>query len=235
LCREQVVAQAEEMAARYQARPKGAETRADDDAFSAMQHARVVQNAEEYFRVLFEGGPTSWNQRDRHMGQTLESIVAHLEAQGRTPKVVVWAHNTHSGDARVTEMGAGGELNVGQLMREAYGERSFLLGFTTYAGTVLAAEEWDAPGRVRRLNPALPESYSGLFHRVGIPAFLLTFRNRPGLAQALAEPRLERAVGVIYAPRTERQSHYFNAILTRQFDAVIHVDSTTAVTPVRTR
>ncbi|HEX8317074.1 erythromycin esterase family protein [Longimicrobium sp.] len=236
LCREQAVAQAAEMEERYQAHPHvGADTRADDELFSAMQHARVVRNAEEYYRVMFEGGPTSWNQRDRHMAQTLESIVTHLEAQGKTPKVVVWAHNTHSGDARMTEMGSGGELNVGQLMRQAYAERSFLVGFTTYAGTVLAAEEWDAPGRLRRLNPALPESYSGLFHRTGLPAFLLTFRGREELSRVLGEPRLERAVGVIYAPRTERQSHYFNAVMSKQFDAVIHVDSSTAVTPLRIR
>jgi erythromycin esterase-like protein len=118
-------------------------------------------------------------------------------------------------------------------MRERYAERAVLVGFTTYAGTVLAAEEWDQPVRVRELRPALPESYSGLFHRTGIPAFLLPFRNRPEVSRALAGPRLERAVGVIYLPRTERASHYFTAHMPRQFDAVIHVDSTTALTPLR--
>ena len=234
-CQDEAAEQVGELEQRYAARAPGADPRAGDDLFSALQHARAVVGGEAYFRVLYQGGAASWNARDRHMAQTLEHLVDHLQARGQTPKVVVWAHNTHSGDARLTEMGAGGELNVGQLMRERYAQQSVLVGFTTYHGTVLAAEEWGAPGRVRRLNPAVPESYSALFHRTGIPAFLLTFRGRDALAQALAGPRLERAVGVLYLPRTERQSHYFRAQLSRQFDAVIHVDSTTAVTPLPVR
>ncbi len=213
----------------------GGDVAAQDERFSALQNARAVAGGEAYWRAQWEGGPASWNARDRHMAITLEHLIGHLQAQGRTPKVVVWAHNTHAGDARLTEMGAGGEWNVGQLMREAFAGESILVGFTTYQGTVLAAEEWDAPGRVRRLNPALPESFSGLFHRTGIPAFLLTFRGREELSRAMGEPRLERAVGVVYMPSTERQSHYFTAMLSRQFDAVIHVDSSTAVTPLPRR
>ncbi|HEX2077712.1 MAG TPA: erythromycin esterase family protein [Longimicrobium sp.] len=230
-CQDEAEAQVQEMERLYAAGGGGAH--AADERFSALQNARVVAGGEAYWRAQWEGGPASWNARDRHMAMTLEHLADHLAAQGRPPKIVVWAHNTHSGDARLTEMGEGGEWNVGQLMRQAFTGEAILVGFTTYHGTVLAAEEWDAPGRVRRLNAALPESYSALFHRTGIPAFLLTFRGREELSAALGEPRLERAVGVVYLPRTERQSHYFTAILSRQFDAVIHVDSTTAVTPLR--
>ena len=231
-CEDEAAEQVAEMEQRYAARTPGADPRAEDALFSTLQHARAVQGGEAYFRVLYHGGPASWNARDAHMARTLEHLVDHLEARGRTPKVVVWAHNTHSGDARETQMGEGGEHNVGQLMRERYGPLAVLVGFTTHHGTVLAAEEWDAPGRVRQLRPARPESYSGLFHATGIPVFLLTFRGNEPLARALAGPRMERAVGVIYAPATELQSHYFMAELSRQFDAVIHVDSTTAVTPL---
>jgi erythromycin esterase-like protein len=234
-CEDEAAEQVAALEQRYAARTPGADARAEDELFSALQHARAVQAGEAYFRVLYHGGPASWNARDAHMAQTLEHLVDHLEARGQTPKVVVWAHNTHSGDARLTQMGEGGEHNVGQLMRERYGAQSVLVGFTTYTGRVLAAEEWDAPGRVRDLRPARPDSYSGLFHRTGIPAFLLPFRGNDALRQALARPRLERAVGVVYAPQTELQSHYFYARLGEQFDAVIHVDSTTAVTPLPMR
>lgn len=232
-CEDEAALQVATMEARYAARTPGADPRAEDALFSALQHARAVAGGEAYFRVLYQGGAASWNARDSHMARTLEHLVDHLEARGQTPKVVVWAHNTHAGDARLTEMGAGGELNVGQLMRERYAEQSLLVGFTTYTGTVLAAEGWDEPGRVRRLTTAFPESYAGLFHRNGIPAFLLIFRGREELSAAMGEPRLERAVGVVYAPQSERESHYFIARMSRQFDAVIHVDTTSAVTPIR--
>ena len=232
-CQDEAAEQVAEMEQVYAA--GGGDAAARDERFSALQNARAVAGGEAYWRAQWEGGPASWNARDRHMAMTLEHLAGHLQAQGRTPKVVVWAHNTHAGDARLTQMGQGGEWNVGQLMRQAFEDESILVGFTTYHGTVLAAEEWDAPGRVRRLNPALPESFSGLFHRTGIPAFLLTFRGREALSAAMGEPRLERAVGVVYMPSTERQSHYFTAMLSRQFDAVIHVDSSTAVTPLPRR
>lgn len=231
-CEDEAAAQVQELEQLY---ARGGDARGRDELFSVLQNARAAAGGEAYWRAQWEGGPASWNARDRHMANTLEHLVDHLAAQGRTPRIVVWAHNTHAGDARVTEMGEGGEWNVGQLMRQTYADASLLVGFTTYHGTVLAAEEWDAPGRVRRLNPALPESFSGLFHRTGIPAFLLTFRGREELSRAMGEPRLERAVGVVYSPRTERQSHYFTAMMSRQFDAVIHVDSTTAVTPLPIR
>jgi erythromycin esterase-like protein len=232
-CEDETSAQVQEMEALY--KRGGGDVRAQDERFSALQNARIAAGGEAYWRAQWEGGPAGWNARDRHMAMTLEHLVDHLAASGRTPKIVVWAHNTHSGDARLTSMGAAGEWNVGQLMRVAYEGESILVGFTTYQGTVLAAEGWDQPGRVRRLNPALPESFSALFHRTGLPAFLLTFRGREELSRAMGEPRLERAVGVVYMPRTERQSHYFTAMMSRQFDAVIHVDSSTAVTPLPIR
>ncbi|HEX8393433.1 MAG TPA: erythromycin esterase family protein [Longimicrobium sp.] len=229
-CQAQAEQVAARMAARHAARAPGMDREA---SFAALQHARVVQNAEEYFRLLYQGGESTWNRRDQHMAETLDAILAHLAEQGRTPRVVVWAHNTHSGDARHSDMGERGELSVGQVMRERHDGHTVLIGFTTYGGTVMAAEEWDAPGRVRRLNPGWPESYAGLFHQTGIPAFFLPFRGNAELSAALAGPRLERAVGVVYAPATELQSHYFPARLPQRFDAVIHIDSTTAVTPVR--
>jgi erythromycin esterase-like protein len=146
---------------------------------------------------------------------------------------VAWAHNSQVGDARATDAVLRGELNLGQLLRERHGISAFLVGFLTHGGTVVAADQWDAPGRVRTLRPALPESYSGLLHSVGIGEGLLLLRRGEPAAKLLSQPRLERAVGVIYAPATERQSHYFRADLPRQFDAVIYFDRTTALTPLR--
>ena len=205
---------------------------AADDFFSAEQNARLVKNAEEYYRSMFRGRVSSWNLRDRHMAETLGNLVRHLESKGREAKVVVWAHNSHLGDARFTDMGRGGELNLGQLARQMFGEeRAFLLGFTTYAGTVTAADNWDEPAQRKRVRPGLRGSYEELFHEVGIPRFLLDLR-RGDVAGALAEPRLERAIGVIYRPETERMSHYFNCELSHQFDAVIHLDETRALEPL---
>ncbi len=201
--------------------------------FSALQNARVVMNGEEYYRTMYTGGTSSWNLRDRHMADSLEALAAHLAAQGKPPKVVVWAHNTHAGDARVTEMGEAGEWNVGQLMRQRQSGHSVLVGFTTYTGTVTAATSWGAPGQKMMVRPALPDSYSGLFHAAGIGNALLVLRGSGQLALSLAEPRLERAIGVIYAPQTERASHYFMARMSKQFDAVIHIDRSRAIEPLK--
>ncbi len=205
---------------------------AADEFFTAFQNARLVKNAEEYYRSMFRGRVSSWNLRDRHMAETLDSLIAHLGAQGQTAKVVVWEHNSHLGDARATEMGARGELNVGQLVRERYGGRAVLVGFTTHSGTVTAASEWDAQAERKRVRPALSGSYEALFHDVGIPRFMLALRDGGRGAEGLREPRLERAIGVIYLPRTERVSHYFYARLAEQFDAVLHFDETRAVEPL---
>jgi erythromycin esterase-like protein len=220
---------------------------AEDEFFFAEQNARLVKNAEAYYRIMFRGRE-SWNLRDTHMAETLDALAAYLSRQGQRAKVVVWAHNSHLGDARATEMGAGGELNVGQLVRQRYGNDTFSIGFSTYSGTVTAASDWDAPAERKRVRPALAASYEALFHTistdeehaVGAPAaagtaprdFLLLLRDRGDITNQLRAPRLERAIGVIYRPETERASHYFHARLADQFDAVIHIDQTRAVEPL---
>ena len=202
-----------------------------DEFFAAEQNARLVKNAEQYYRSMFRGRTSSWNLRDRHMAETLEALITHLERDGRRAKLAVWAHNSHLGDARATEMSRGGELNVGQLVRERFGGDCVLVGFTTHHGTVTAASDWDAPAETKRVRPALPGSYEALFHEVGVPRFMVALRDSP-IAAALRGPLLERAIGVIYRPETERVSHYFHARLADQFDAVIHIEETRALEPL---
>jgi len=204
---------------------------AEDEFFAAEQNARVVQNAESYYRAMFGGRVDSWNLRDTHMMETLEALIDHTRRVAGSARAVVWAHNSHLGDARATDMSIMGELNVGQLVREAYGDRAFSIGFTTHGGSVTAATDWDEPARRRRIRPSLHGSYERLFHDAGIERFVLPLRN-PDVRAALSEPRLERAIGVIYRPETERMSHYFGARLADQFDAVIHVDTTEALEPL---
>ncbi len=205
---------------------------AEDEFFHAEQNARLVKNAEEYYRSMFRGRVSSWNIRDRHMAETLDRLVTHLERQERQTKVVVWAHNSHLGDARATDMGEAGELNVGQLVRDRYGQDAVLVGFTTYTGTVTAASNWGEPPQLKSVRPALSGSYEDLFHQTGLPHFLLNLRQENPAVASLREARLERAIGVIYRPETERASHYFYAHLSDQFDAVIHIDDTHAVQPL---
>jgi erythromycin esterase-like protein len=211
---------------------------AADEFFFAEQNARLVRNAERYYRSMFRGRVESWNLRDQHMAETLQALLAHLDRPGAPAKIVVWAHNSHLGDARATDMGRSGELNVGQLARERFGSEVVLVGFTTYTGTVTAASDWGAPAERKRVRPARPDSYEGLLHTVGYPRFFLSLRDGPadgGMADAVAvlrETRLERAIGVIYRPETERASHYFHAELPAQFDAVLHYDETRAVEPL---
>jgi len=202
-----------------------------DEAFFAEMNAQVVANAEQYYRSMFAGRVSSWNLRDSHMTNTIEAIVDHLRRRGRAGKVVVWEHNSHLGDARATEMGRSGEHNVGQLIRQRHGDDARLIGFMTYQGSVTAASDWDAPAERKRVKEGMLGSYELLFHQFAIPSFLLPLRGNPAAAP-LEEQRLERAIGVIYAPRTERTSHYFFADLPRQFDAVIHFDTTRAVEPL---
>jgi erythromycin esterase-like protein len=204
---------------------------AADEFFFAEQNARLVKNAEEYYRSMFHGRVSSWNLRDTHMVETLDALVGHLDRLGGRSKVVLWAHNSHLGDARATQMGQGGEVNIGQLVRERHDGDTALIGFTTYTGTVTAASDWDEPAERKRVRPGLPGSYEALFHEVGIPRFWLPLRTGPA-AEALRRPRLERAIGVIYRPDTERISHYFTAELPAQFDAVIHLDHTRALEPL---
>jgi erythromycin esterase-like protein len=204
---------------------------AADDYFVAEQNARVVRNAEEYYRSMFRGGVESWNVRDRHMMDTLVTLIDHAARQGRVPKTVVWAHNSHLGDARATSMGDLGELNLGQLAKERYGAACCAIGLTTHEGEVTAAHEWDEPAALRVVQPSLRGSYERLFHDTGIPAFVLPL-NGSAVAAALAGPRAERAIGVLYRPETERASHYFAARLPDQFAVVVHVDRTHAVEPL---
>jgi erythromycin esterase-like protein len=204
-----------------------------DAHFHAEQNARLVRNAEHYYRTMFKGRVASWNLRDRHMAQTLEALDAHLSgARGRPARIAVWAHNSHLGDARATEMAEIGELNVGQLMRERYGAQCFNVGFTTAGGEVLAASAWDGEAQRKRINPPLDGSIEALMQQTGIERFALILRNNEVLAEALSDARLQRAIGVIYAPATERQSHYFHARVAEQFDALIHLDRTSALQPL---
>ncbi len=205
---------------------------AEDEFFFAEQNARLVLNAERYYRTMFRGRAESWNLRDRHMAETLDALVKHLSSQRQNAKVAVWEHNSHLGDARATYMADYGEINVGQLVRERYGHESVLVGFTTYKGTVTAASEWDGPAERKRVRPALENSYEALFHDVDTTNFLLPLRDDRAAADTVRDPKLERAIGVIYLPQTERQSHYFEARLADQFDAVIHFDETQALEPL---
>ena len=200
--------------------------------FGAVRAASSVVAAEEYFRATYAGG-NSWNLRDSRMAETVESIALHAQGlTGRPGKVVTWSHNTHTGDARATAAGQGGELNLGQLMKQRHGNRAYLLGFFTNGGTVFAASQWDQPGRRQSLRPARPDSYCGLFHRAGIPFFLLLFRGNAELQRHFSSPMLQRSVGVIYVPAAERQAHYSGVVLSRQFDAAIYFDQTQGVAPL---
>jgi erythromycin esterase-like protein len=205
---------------------------AEDDFFSAEQNARLVRNAEEYYRSMFRGRVSTWNLRDRHMAETLHALSAHLDRRFGRSKIAVWAHNSHLGDARATDMGKRGEWNLGQLVRDRYPNDSFSIGFTTYSGTVTAAQDWGDDPETMQVRPALPESYEALFHAANIPAFLLPLRSSNPLLAALQQESLERAIGVVYRPQTERLSHYFYAVLPNQFDALIHIDRTSALQPL---
>ncbi len=198
-----------------------------DEFFFAEQNARLVQNAERYYRAMFASRTESWNLRDRHMAETLALLRQHVPEA----RIVVWAHNSHLGDARATEMSHQGEVNLGQLAREQFDAEVFSIGFTTYSGEVTAASEWDAPAQRKCVRPGLAGSYEALFHEAEHPAFLLSLHSAE-IVQALQGPRLERAIGVIYLPGSERLSHYFHCHLPRQFDAVIHLDNTEALTPL---
>jgi erythromycin esterase-like protein len=204
----------------------------EDEFFYAEQNARVARDAEEYYRVMFQGRVESWNLRDRHMAGTIEALVDHFARQGRTAKIVVWEHNSHLGDARATEMGTGGEQNVGEFVRTRYGRDAVLIGMTTYEGTVSASSEWDVPVERKRVRPGLGGSYESLFHLTGLPRFYLPLRGESAVAVDLRKPRLERAIGVIYLPESERMSHYFFARLPEQFDAILHFDETRALEPL---
>lgn len=207
---------------------------AEDEAFYAQQNAQTVRNAEAYYRTMFGGRVTSWNLRDQHMAQTLDALLAHLDRHnGREPaRIVVWAHNSHVGDARATEVTGDGQLTLGQLARERFGDDCRLIGFTTYTGTVTAASEWGGIAERKVVRPALNGSAEELFHETGEPDFLVSAMIDRSAAEPLDTVRLSRAIGVIYLPETERQSHYYHVRPSEQFDAIIHVDDTRALEPL---
>jgi erythromycin esterase-like protein len=235
-CEQAVVAQLCELQARA-ADYVGRDGSGSNDAyFYARENARLVLNAEQYYRTMFAHRVSSWNLRDRHMAETLDALARHLsDTHGKPAKIVVWEHNSHVGDARATEVGRSGEWTVGQLARERYGVQTRLIGFSTYEGSVTAASDWDGIAERKRVRPALAGSFEALFHDTALPRFYLPLTGpqaNGAVSAGLTAERLERAIGVIYRPRTERQSHYFHASLARQFDAVLHFDTTTAVEPL---
>lgn len=203
-----------------------------DESFYAQQNARLVRNAEEYYRTMFHGRVSSWNLRDSHMAETLYALDHYLTAGGAPPRIAMWAQNSHLGDASATEMGGRNEWNVGQLMRDRYADDAVLVGFSTHRGWVTAASNWHEPPQRKRVREGLPGSWEDVFHHTGIARFLLAMRDDAALRSLVASQRLQRAIGVIYRPDTERQSHYFYTRLDQQIDAVIHIDETSAVEPL---
>ena len=235
-CEDAVVAQLQEMLAQRAAQATLAAREDDDARFHAEQNALLVRNAERYYRTMFGSRVASWNLRDRHMVETLEALRHHLGTERTAPpRIAVWAHNSHLGDARATELGEAGEWNVGQGMRERHGNAAVLLGFATDHGSVAAASDWDGRLEIKPVQAGLAGSWEALYHDTGIARFALLLRGSSELAEALRVPRLQRAIGVVYRPETERQSHYFRARPVQQFDALVHLDRTRAVEPLDRR
>src|SRR5438270_1765307 len=199
---------------------------AKEELFFAEQNARLVKNAEEYYRSMFRGRASSWHLRDGHMVETIEALVQHLNGS-RQPKAIVWAHNSHLGDARATEMGQHGELNVGQLIRERFGSEAVLVGFSTHHGSVTAASDWGAIAERKNVRPALAGSYEQLFHETGLDRFWIDLRDiGEKVISAVYGTALERAIGVLSWPESDRFSDYFHGRLPKIFDAIIPIDDT---------
>lgn len=206
---------------------------AEDAQFEAEQNARVVARAEEYYRTMYAGGRSTWNLRDTHMTDTLDALAAHLERRGQPSRIVVWAHNSHVGDsAAMAHRAERDEITIGHLCRNRHPGETMLIGFTTYDGTVTAASHWGGPAERKTVRPALPDSYEALFHATDMPRFMLMLGELGEATAALHDPRLQRAIGVVYRPHTERGSHYFEVRLAEQLDAVIHIDQTRALEPL---
>jgi erythromycin esterase-like protein len=208
---------------------------AEDEQFYAERNAHIVRNAEVYYRAMFTGRVNTWNLRDQHMAETLAALLAHLDRHNdfEPGRIVVWAHNSHVGDARATEVSADGQLTLGQLLRERYGDDARLLGLSTYHGTVTAASEWGGIAERKVVRPGLPNSVEELMHETGKGSLYVRMRNDGRVsADPLDDVRLGRAIGVIYRPETERQSHYFHVRPSDQFDAMIHIDETRALEPL---
>ncbi|MCW5802348.1 MAG: erythromycin esterase family protein [Deltaproteobacteria bacterium] len=232
-CEDEVVAQLVELVRRRGQLLQRDGVVAEDAQFEAEQNARVVSNAEQYYRMMYKGGVSTWNLRDTHMADTLDALAAHLERRGRSAKIIVWAHNSHVGDSvAMSHRALRHEITIGHLCRRRHPRSTILVGFTTHSGTVTAASDWGGPAERKRVRSALPGSYEALFHRTNVPSFLLLLDDLGEATAALHESRLERAIGVVYRPETERASHYFDVRLPEQLDAVIHVDETRALEPL---
>lgn len=228
-CADEMIVQLVEMQRRHAARsgrmPSGA------GWFHAMQNAHILKNAEAYYRAMFSGRGVAWNLRDTHMADTLDLLADQLGSDGQPASLIVWAHNSHVGDARATAMGDLGELTLGQLMRQRHPGEVVLIGMTSHSGSVRCAHDWDEPAMPEHVLPSLPGSWEELFHDSGAQRFYVTAASLEHIVGARAE-RLHRAMGVVYRPETDRRSHYYRARLAREFDIVIHVDTTHAVKPL---
>jgi erythromycin esterase-like protein/predicted phosphoribosyltransferase len=231
-CEREIIAQLTEM--RSRAFTGAARTdSAEDEYFCARQNAKLVRNSEQYYRAMFRGHPSSWNVRDMHMLETMEDLHTYLSARlGREARLVVWAHNSHIGNASATEMAWRGEYNIGQLVREKYGNDCLLIGFSTSSGHVTAADNWDGPALRKKINPPFPGSYEEVFSSLACKQFLVDLRLKNEATDLLRESRLQHAIGVVYRPETERESHYFFSQLTEQFDFLIHFDKTSVLHPL---
>lgn len=230
-CEDQAVAQLQELLNARAEILQADGMDAADEHFFAESNARVVRNAEQYYRGMFSSRVNTWNLRDRHMADTVFELHRHLsEQRGRPARIAVWAHNSHLGDARATQVSRYGELNLGQLARERAGNKALLVGFTTYTGHVTAARDWDSPAEHRWVRPALKDSIEHLFERTKLERFFLPLERAD--EDTLSQRYLQRAIGVIYRPETERQSHYFQVSLRDQFDAIFHLDETRALEPL---
>jgi erythromycin esterase-like protein len=200
--------------------------------FGVWQNAEVVVGSERYYRAMVRGGRESWNVRDRHMDETLDRL---LTRYGPTARAVVWAHNTHIGDARATDMADAGMVNIGQLARERYGaDQVVLVGFGTHRGTVVAGDAWGAPMGLKALPPARPDSLEDVLHATAPPEALFVFPrgDRPDL---LTDELDHRAVGVVYQPDRERWGNYVRTVLGERYDAFFWFDETRGVRPLHTR
>ncbi len=232
-CEDEIIEQLKELQQNTYKYMKRNEAFAREEFFSAEQNARLVKDAEHYYRAMFLGRPSSWNIRDTHMADTLDELAEFLTRKhGKQAKIVVWAHNSHIGDARATDASVRGEVNISHLIRERHDMETLLIGFSTYEGTVTAASDWDTPEENKRMRKALQGSVESLFHRVEVKNFILNLRDFPEVRTVLAPPRLERFIGVIYRPGTERLSHYSKVRLPEEFDAIIHIDETQALQPL---
>lgn len=230
-CEEQTVQQLVELQRRESELAAGG-LLAEDEHFYAEQNARLARNAENYYRSMFRGRDQSWNIRDMHMAETLGAIEGHLSGQGAQAKIVVWAHNSHLGDARGSAMGwERGELNLGQLTRQMWPRSTFIIGQTTHSGTVYAADDWDAPGRIKTVRNSLNGSLEDTLHETRLPAYWLDVRD-PQVYENFDTERLQRFIGVIYRPDTERWSHYVQTRPAAMYDALLHFDTTSALTPL---